>query len=43
VRDTFLVLNCLRDQFPDGDYIARVRSRDDAGAAWTEYPFQVRS
>jgi hypothetical protein len=44
VRDTFLVLNCRRSQFPDGDYVARVRSQaaDDA-ATWTEYPFQVLS
>jgi hypothetical protein len=43
VRDTFLVLNCGRSDFPDGDYVARVRSKAAADAVWTEYPFQVRS
>lgn len=43
VRDTFLVLNCGRSDFPDGDYVARVRSKATADAVWTEYPFQVRS
>jgi len=43
VRDTFLALNCRRSDFPDGDYVARVRSQADVDAAWTEFPFQVRS
>lgn len=43
VRDTFLVLNCLRSQFPDGDYRARVRSQAATDTAWTEYPFRVGS
>jgi hypothetical protein len=41
VRDTFVVLNCERSDFPDGDYTARVRSQSADGAGWTEYRFQV--
>lgn len=43
VRDTFLVLHCLRSDFPDGRYMARVRSQADGDAMWMEYPFEVRS